>query len=171
MGQVLEAIGKTNAQGEHHDDDFDSEDLDECQIEELQHFSAAAEMKNQGIATNLQRGHSIRPKIDDENLTETFNQELAYIKEFIHEAGYNASQETLQDATAEQIEEWERAKAELVKKDAMIDHASQKISLSYKGFVVDHKLGQLRKKMIEADHSLIIGDFKDSTIENRAIYL
>ena len=33
--------------------------------------------------------------------------------------------------------------------------------MSYKGLVVDHKLGKLRRQMIEQDHSLLIGEFKD----------
>lgn len=42
-----------------------------------------------------------------------------------------------------------------------MDHASQKISLSYKGLVVDQKLGTLRRKMLENDHNLLIGEYYD----------
>ena len=97
--------------------------------------------------------------MEDAKHAETFNTELAHLKAFLHDPTYDYSQETLHDADAEQIAEWHRQKQELVKKDALLDHASQKISLSYKGMVVDHKLGQLRKQMIEQDHSLLIGDF------------
>ena len=83
------------------------------------------------------------------------------MKEAIYEQGYNQADEVLNDAEQPQIDQWNKAKQELLKKDAMIDHASQKISLSYKGAVVDHKLGKLRQKMIADDHSLVIGEHYD----------
>jgi len=42
-----------------------------------------------------------------------------------------------------------------------LDHASQKISLSYKGLIVDQKLNNLRQKMLENDHNLLIGEYYD----------
>lgn len=54
----------------------------------------------------------------------------------------------------------------------MMDHASQKIALSYKGVVVDHKLDQLRNKMIADDHNLLIGEYYDKleSLVNSPLY-
>ena len=54
----------------------------------------------------------------------------------------------------------------------MMDHASQKITLSYKGVIVDHKLGQLRNKMIADDHNLLIGEYYDKleSLVNSPLY-
>ena len=113
-------------------------------VAHMQGFSQAADLRLQGVTHShahnvhgLQRSH----RISDAKMSEIFNQERAYLIENVHEAGYTNQVETLRDASEEQVEEWKHAKQELVKKDAMLDHASQKIHLSYKGLVVDHKLG------------------------------
>lgn len=49
---------------------------------------------------------------------------------------------------------------ELLRKDAELDHAKD-IKLSYKGAIVGKKLDNLRKQMLEADHSLIVGEYYD----------
>ena len=42
-----------------------------------------------------------------------------------------------------------------------MDHAINKVKLSYKGAIVDQKLNQLREQMITKDHSLVIGEYYD----------
>lgn len=49
----------------------------------------------------------------------------------------------------------------LLKKDRELDHAATKITLSYKGAVVDGKLDSLRKQMISKDHAIVIGEYYD----------
>jgi hypothetical protein len=46
------------------------------------------------------------------------------------------------------------------------------IDLSYKGMVVGKKMDQLRAKMIEDDHSLLIGEYYDKlqTLINSPLY-
>ena len=53
-----------------------------------------------------------------------------------------------------------------------MDHASQKITLSYKGLVVDQKLNNLRQKMLENDHNLLIGEYYDKlqTLVNSPLF-
>ena len=83
------------------------------------------------------------------------------MKEHTYQRGYRAEvEETLKDATPERLAEWNQQKQELLKKDREMDHAD-KINLSYKGAVVDHKLSSLRKSMIAADHALVIGEYYD----------
>lgn len=80
----------------------------------------------------------------------------------VYEKNYDAAKiETLKDASSDEVANWNERKAELLRKDRALDHAADKISLSYKGAVVDNKLDALRKKMIEADHALIIGEYYD----------
>ena len=63
-------------------------------------FSNAANMKLQG--TGMRRSATVRaPSIEDAAHTATFNQEVAYLKEHVHEAGYNTASETLSNATWE----------------------------------------------------------------------
>jgi len=63
-------------------------------------FSNAANMKLQG--TGIRRSASVRaPAKEDAAHTATFNQEVAYLKEQVHEAGYNTASETLSKATQE----------------------------------------------------------------------
>ena len=68
------------------------------------------------------------------------------MRSLIHERGYDRKQqETLRSATKEEQDEWNAAKAELLAKDAQMDHAINKVKLSYKGAIVDQKLNQLRE--------------------------
>jgi len=84
------------------------------------------------------------------------------LKEHTYQRGYKPQdEETLTEATPEMIATWNQRKSELLKKDRDYDHAANQITLSYKGAVVDSKLAQLRKEMITADHSLIVGEYYD----------
>lgn len=143
--------------------DSGSEDLDDEKLEAMQGSiaSGAIQMKLQGKA-NIHRANTLRvPKFEDADHQSAFNQELAYLQEQIHETGYNAQSETLQEASPEQIKQWNSERDLLLSKDAQLDHASQKISLSYKGLIVDQKLNNLRQKMLENDHNLLIGEYYD----------
>ena len=84
------------------ENNFDSEDLDDDQIGEMNAFSAAASIKFQGIISDLKRTQSTRPAlIEDAKHTEVFSTELAHLKEFLHDPSYNAALETLHEADAE----------------------------------------------------------------------
>lgn len=69
--------------------------------------------------------------------------------------------ETLTEATPEAQTLWLKERSELLQKDRALDHAANKIELTYKIAIVDGKLGQLRKEMLRKDRSLLIGDFHD----------
>ena len=72
------------------DEDFDSEDLDDEQLDEMKQFSAAASIKFQGIVSGLKRTQSTRPAlIEDSKHAETFNTELAHLKAFLHDPTYD----------------------------------------------------------------------------------
>ena len=72
------------------DEDFDSEDLDDEQLNEMKEFSAAANIKFQGIVSDLKRNQSTMPaQMEDAKHTETFNQELAHLKAFLHDPTYD----------------------------------------------------------------------------------
>ena len=94
-------MGSFQREAKDSDNDFDSEDLDDDQIGEMNTFSAAASIKFQGIISDLKRTQSTRPAlIEDSKHTEVFNTELAHMKEFLHDPTYNAALETLHEADA-----------------------------------------------------------------------
>jgi len=75
-------------------EDIDSEELDAAELNLHSGMSSAANMKLQSSST-LNRGKFIsqthvKKHTDDAAHTVVFNQELAYMKESLHEPGYNA---------------------------------------------------------------------------------
>ena len=60
----------------------------------------------------------------------------------------------------------------MLRKDALLDHATNNISLSYKEAVVDAKLNKLGLNMKLRDRALILGDYHEmqKKLENSPLY-
>ena len=144
-----------------YSDGESSVDLDEEEYAQVEALSAAANSKSNAAGLIRSDANMVRERVNDPRIDNIFNQEVANLKEVVYERGYDVKTEILRMATDEEQKRWIELKQELIKKDTILDHAATKIKLSYKGAVVDHKLGVMRRQMIEADHSLLVGEYYD----------
>lgn len=69
-------------------------------------------------------------------------------------------------------EHWIQKKMDLLRKDALEDHAINQEPLKYKEIVVEKKLAALRKQMLEEDPVLITSNYfsRKDKIKNSALY-
>ena len=160
-------VSLKNEDEDNNPSDDSSVDLSEEELEGVGELSAAAGLKK-GFGQMRQSALGL----SDPAMAQMFQVQLMHLKGMIHERGYEAKVETLTDASADQQAAWNEKKASLLKKDRELDHAAEKISLSYKGAVVDSKLATLRRKMIADDHSLLIGEYYDklNSLINSPLY-